>query len=200
MSRRRRASGRAGGPVGVAALAILAPVAPASAAILSATEAGVVIERTATVAAPPARVWAVLIAPARWWSSRHSWSGHARNFTLAAQAGGCFCEALPDGGSVEHMRVVFVRPGKLLRMTGGLGPLQADAATGPLTVTLEPAAGGTTLVMRYAVAGVARMPLPALAPVIDGVLGEQVRRLQAVAEGRDPDAAASTRAVPAARK
>lgn len=200
MSRRRRSSRWAGGIALAATLAALAPAAPACAAILSATEAGIVIEQTTTVAAPPASVWTALIAPARWWSSKHSWSGDARNFTLAARAGGCFCEALPDGGSVEHMRVVFVRPGRLLRMTGGLGPLQADAATGPLTVTLEPVAGGTALVMRYAVAGVARMPLPVLAPVIDSVLGEQVRRLRAVAEGRDPDAAASSGAAPAPRK
>lgn len=172
----------------------------AHAAVRSASDAGFVVEQTVAVAAPPAAVWTVLLAPARWWSARHSWSGDARNFTLAAHAGGCFCEALPDGGSVEHMRVVFVQPGKLLRMTGGLGPLQADAAAGPFTVTLAPAASGTTLVLRYAVAGVARMPLPALAPVVDGVLAEQARRLKAVAEARDPDAALSTSGAPAPPK
>ncbi len=39
--------------------------------------------------------------------------------------GGCFCELIPDGaGEIEHMRVIYTRPGVTLRLQGGLGPLQ----------------------------------------------------------------------------
>jgi hypothetical protein len=37
-------------------------------------------------------------------------------------------------GGVRHMQVVYVDPGKTLRMIGGLGPLQSMAATGSMTV------------------------------------------------------------------
>ena len=50
------------------------------------------------------------------------------------KAGGCLCEKIPaEGGSVEHLRIVFARPGRLLRAQGGLGPLQGEAVVGTLT-------------------------------------------------------------------
>ena len=50
---------------------------------------------------------------------------------------GCWCEKLPNGGGVRHMQVVNVMPGKMLVMTGGLGPLQSMAATGSMSFKLS---------------------------------------------------------------
>ena len=47
----------------------------------------------------------------------------AANLSLDAAPGGCFCERLPNGGGVEHMRVTYVEPGKRIVLTGSLGPL-----------------------------------------------------------------------------
>ena len=74
----------------------------------------------------------------RWWDPAHTWSGSARNLKLEPKAGGCFCEKLADGGSVQHGRVIFAQPGKLLRLEGALGPLQDMAVTGVLSFNLAP--------------------------------------------------------------
>ena len=70
-------------------------------------------------------------------------SKSAANLTLDAKAGGCWCETLPDGGSVEHLVVVFADPGKTLVMRGALGPLQGLGVEGALSIVLKPAGDGT---------------------------------------------------------
>lgn len=89
-------------------------------------------------------------------------------------------KAAPRGG-VEHMRVIYAERPRALRMTGVLGPLQADAANGTMTVQLKPAENGkgTQILLEYVVGGYARTPYEKLAPAVDGVLGEQVKRLAA---------------------
>lgn len=163
------------------ASALLA-ASPAAAEVTASTETSFTVTEKVTVAAPAARVWATLIAPSAWWSSDHTWSGSAANLTLDPRAGGCWCEKLPEGGSVEHMRVVFFQPDKMLRMTGGLGPLQSFPASAVMTVTLAPAADrkSTAVTVEYAVAGAPG--LGQIAAPVDGVLGAQVARLKAAAE------------------
>ena len=73
----------------------------------------------------------------KWWNPDHTYSGDAKNMSFEATAGGCLCEQLPGGGSVEHMHVVFVEPRKTLRLSGGLGPLQEMAVNGAMTFQLE---------------------------------------------------------------
>ena len=80
-------------------------------------------------------------------------TGNAANLHLDPRPGGCFCETLPDGGGHLHMMVVDVRPGKSMRLTGALGPLQNDALTGTLTWTIKPADQGVTLIQTYIVGG-----------------------------------------------
>jgi len=53
-------------------------------------------------------------------------------------------------GSVEHMRVIQAFPEKVLRMRGGLGPLQSEPATGVLTIAIgENEDGGSVIVWEY---------------------------------------------------
>ena len=52
---------------------------------------GFEVASTATVAAPPDRVYAALGEIGRWWSSEHTWSKDAKNLTLELRAGGCWC-------------------------------------------------------------------------------------------------------------
>jgi len=153
--------------------------APAGAEVVT-SDAGFVITNQATAAAPPAQVWAALIAPARYWNPAHSYSGQAGALTLEARAGGCFCEALPEGGSVEHMRVVMVMPNRTLRLSGGLGPLQSEGLAGALTWQLEPFEGGTRITQTYVVGGNMRLDRAVIAPAVDGVLREQLTRLAAL--------------------
>ncbi len=74
--------------------------------------------------------------------------------TFDARAGGCWCETLPGGGGVLHMTVVFVAPGKMLRLRGALGPFQSTGMDGAMTITLDPAKdGGTALELSYNLGG-----------------------------------------------
>jgi uncharacterized protein YndB with AHSA1/START domain len=162
-------------------LAVLIASAPASAKVVRATDAGFDIRHEALVAATPDAVYAVLIEPRRWWSKAHSWSGDSGNLTLDARPGGCFCEKLPGGG-VEHMRVVYAAPGKLLRMTGALGPMQGEAASATMTVELRAAPAGTLVMFRYVVGGYLAMGAASIAPAVDGVLAEQLAGLKRASE------------------
>ncbi len=163
--------------------AALLVAAPASAEVKSADDTGFSIAMTATVAASPDQLWATLSQIGRWWNPAHSWSGDGANLSLTPVAGGCFCEQLPKSrGSVEHLRVVFADPGRMLRLTGGLGPLQSMAVAGVMDWTFKPAAGGTELSLRYTVSGAIPGGGKGLAGPVDQVLTEQFGRLKALAE------------------
>ena len=71
-----------------------------------------------------------------WWHPDHTFTGDSGNLRMEARGGGCFCEKLGKGGEVTHLTVVHAEPGKLLRMSGGLGPLQPLAVSGSMAFTL----------------------------------------------------------------
>jgi hypothetical protein len=171
-------------------LAILAAIlaacsTPAYAEIKAADQNGFNVVHKATVNATPQEIWKRLLAPKDWWSEAHSWSGTSDGFTLDAQANGCFCELFQetqkDGklktvGSVEHMRVIFALPGKVLRMQGALGPLQAEAVIGTFTVAIEPVKedeNNSIVSFSYVVGGYMRYKVSDIAPAMDKVIGEQ---------------------------
>jgi uncharacterized protein YndB with AHSA1/START domain len=163
----------------IAILAGLAASSPLAAEVKSATAAGFEIENKAVVAATPSETYAMLGRPGLWWSSAHTYSGDAANMSLKLKAGGCFCEKVPaGGGTIEHGRVIHARPGATLRLQGGLGPLQAEAALGTLTWTLKAVAGGTEVTQSYVVGGYIRGGADKLAPLVDQVLAEQLAGLQ----------------------
>ena len=114
-----------------------------------------------------------------WWSGDHTYSGKAENLSLALQPGGCWCEKLPNGGGVEHMRVAYVEPGKHVLLTGALGPLLYLATTGVLDVQFKPSAKGTQVIFDYRAAGFFNGGADKIAPGVDAVLGEQVKRFGA---------------------
>lgn len=161
---------------------------PAYAEVKTSSDTGFNIIHIATVQGSTDEIWKRLVAPKDWWNKSHSWSGSTDGFYIDAQANGCFCEIFqekgPDGklktvGSVEHMRVIFAQPGKVLRMQGGLGPLQSEAVTGTLTVAMEPSKDGqeTKISFSYVVGGYMRYKVSEIAPAVDNVLGDQFRRL-----------------------
>jgi uncharacterized protein YndB with AHSA1/START domain len=170
----------------VLAIALLA--APAQGSVDDVGATGFAITETANIAAPPDRVYAVMIEPSRWWSSNHTYSHDAANLTLDAKAGGCWCETVPGGGSVQHLVVVSAMPGSVLRLRGALGPLQAMAVDGAMTLGVRAANGGTHFTMTYAVGGYSKDGFAKLAEAVDAVLGEQTARLQHYLENGSPDA------------
>lgn len=154
---------------------------PARAEVISATDNGFQVSHSIDLPVSPERAYATIIVPSRWWSKDHSWSGNARNMTIDARAGGCFCEALvPGKGSVEHGRVIYADPGKVLRLQSALGPLQMiGAVNGVLTfeISPRPRGSGSQVTVRYFVGGYAPGGLKSMASAVDRVLGEQIARL-----------------------
>jgi uncharacterized protein YndB with AHSA1/START domain len=150
----------------------------AAAEVQNVGASGFEVRQTVHVAAPSDKAFAALLQPARWWSSEHTFSGNAANLTLDARAGGCWCESLPDGGSVEHLHVIYVAPGKVLRLRGALGPFQAMAVDGVMTWSVKAAASGTDISLSYVIGGYAKDGFENLAKGADHVLGEQIERLR----------------------
>ncbi|HEV3063401.1 MAG TPA: hypothetical protein VGY48_34480 [Vicinamibacterales bacterium] len=85
------------------------------------------------------------------------------------------------------MTVVYASPGKLLRLTGAIGPLQEAALTGTMTWSLLEAGGGTTVELSYAVGGFRPGGFRDIPTAVDGVLRGQVARLKALIETGRPD-------------
>jgi uncharacterized protein YndB with AHSA1/START domain len=166
----------------VSLLACLLAVGAARAEVVDSQAGGFTVRESRAVAAPPDKVWAVLLAPGSWWSSDHTFSGDARNLTLSAKPGGLWQEALPNGGGVRHMVVVFLAPPTALRLEGALGPLQALGVAGHLTFKLTPQGDGTAVTETYDVGGHAPGGLDKLAGPVNEVLDEQLGRLKTRAE------------------
>ena len=167
--------------VTLAPILALAPL-PAAGEVAASSDAGFVSHNEVLVDVSPSDAWSVLLRPAEWWNGEHSYSGDPVNMAIDPIAGGCFCEAIPavDGapaGQIEHMRVVYVVPGSTLRLSGALGPLQSEAVTGVLTMTLEPEGEMTRIRWDYVVGGYMRTPMGEMAPLVDRVVGEQLLRL-----------------------
>lgn len=169
---------------------------PAQAEVIKTSENGFITRDIAVVEAGLKATWLALIAPADWWSSQHTWSADAANLRLTPQAGGCFCEKIPEvdtperftlEGSVEHMRVIQAYPENALRMVGALGPLQSEPVTGVLTIALTevdipvapglPARKGTRIVWEYNVGGSMRYEIPVISKAVDGVMSLQLASL-----------------------
>jgi uncharacterized protein YndB with AHSA1/START domain len=156
--------------------------------VLSVSPEGFVSEHVLDLTAPPEEVYTALTRDvARWWDAEHSYTGEAHNFSLDARAQGCFCEHFPNGGSIEHMRVLYADPGKHLRMQGGLGPLQSLPVNAVMDFRFEAVGGGTRLTYRYSVSGSGVAELAALAEPVDAVQLGQLKRLQGFVKG-EPDA------------
>jgi len=145
---------------------------------------GFVVTVALNVAAPPETVYASLTRHVgEWWDAAHTYSGDSMNLSIIAEPGGCFCEALPDGGGVQHATVINVAPGRLLRMSGALGPLQASAVTGTLSWQFEKSGSADSkLVLTYVVGGYAPGGLDKVAEAVDMVLTRQAQLLKRHAE------------------
>jgi len=152
--------------------------------VKSVAPSGFEVVETMTIHAPPDQIYAALGKIGQWWSSSHTFSRDASNLSLDLKAGGCFCERLKDGGSVQHLIVVYAAPGEGLRLRGALGPLQMEGVDGTLAWALKPSEEGTNVTQSYVVGGYIRSGMENWAPKVDGVLHEQFDRLRRFVEAK----------------
>lgn len=168
----------------IVALALLGLGTPAAAKVVAASPNGFEVRHTIPLVVKPEAAFQAFTALPAWWNPEHSYSGKAANLSLGPMPGGCFCERFPTGGGIEHMRVTYVDPGKRILMTGALGPLLFEAVAGVLDVQVKSTAGGSELTLDYRAAGFANGGADTLAPVVDQVLGEQLKRYRKYATAR----------------
>lgn len=142
-------------------------------------DGGFTVSHQITVAAGPDAVYSGVQKIGQWWNPDHSWTGQAANLYLDAKPGGCFCERLPDDGGVEHLRIIYLAPGKQIRFDGALGPLMGFPLSGRMIWSWEATGDGTAITFTYHVHGFMEGGFEGLAPAVDGVIGEQLTRLGA---------------------
>ncbi len=94
-------------------------------------------------------------------------------------------------GSAQHVTVLQAYPMRVLRMRGGLGPLQGEPVTGILTVTLKEEGEGTRILWEYKVGGPMRYEIAQISKAVDGVMSQQLAGLAKHLGGGSGDAAAA---------
>jgi uncharacterized protein YndB with AHSA1/START domain len=169
-------------------LGALALVAVASAqSAPQVTPIGFLVKLEVNINAPAAKVYEALVGHiGSWWNPEHTYSHDAKNLSIDPRPGGCFCEKLPNGGGVEHLRVVHVAPGEVLRLSGGLGPLQASGLAGSLTWKLTGGGKNTRVQLSYSVGGFIDGGLEKIAPAVESMLNDQLNRLKLFIETGEP--------------
>jgi hypothetical protein len=159
----------------------------ATAEVIDSSPNGFTVKVAIAIQAPPGDVYQRLIRNVGdWWNSAHTYSGDAHNLSIEEKPMGCFCEKLPGGGSVRHMEVIYLAPGKVLGLSGSLGPMQTMAVAGSMRFQISPAEGGSKLEVTYAVGGYLKAGLDTWAKPVDSVLLEQITRLKNYTEHGDP--------------
>lgn len=166
------------------AFALLASLAApwASAAVVDATASGFTLENSREVPVDAGTAWKALVEDVdRWWPKDHTWWGNESTLSIDPRAGGCFCERVRkagDGREAQHLTVTFVEPGKLMRMIGGLGPLQGMGLHGVLEWRIVATGeSATRITLWYRAGGYAPDDLSKLAPVVDRVQAAQLGAL-----------------------
>ena len=159
---------------------LLAASLPAAAEVLQSGNGGFTVSHSAEIAAEPFVVYRTMTSHIdQWWNGAHSFSADASNLYIDPEVGKCFCETLPGGGRVEHLRIIFLSPGKEIRFDGALGPLQQMAASGRMIWKIDPSGSGSKVTFTYHVHGFTEGGFELIAPAVDGVIGEQLTRLAA---------------------
>jgi len=151
----------------IAATVALLSAAPADAEVVARHADGFTLRFETAIETTPEDLLGSLGDIGRWWDGAHSYSGDAANMTLAMEPGGCFCEALANGTTFEHGRVVSIDPATNVLLNAPLGPLKATATKADLGFGWASANRGWTVVMTFVVEGPG---LGAYADPVDGVM------------------------------
>ncbi len=169
------------------ALGVALFAAPGVADVVASAPDGFTVQTVYDVDASPARVYQAFVGSiGSWWHPAHTFSGDSTRMSIDASPNGCFCEQL-DSGGVRHMTVVYVDARKMVRLVGGLGPLQSEAVSGAMSWSFEAEGEGTRLIVTYKVAGSASTKLDEWAEPVDTVLAQAADRLVRFVTTGSPD-------------
>jgi uncharacterized protein YndB with AHSA1/START domain len=144
--------------------------------IISSSADHYILKQGAISSLPPHALWDKLINPQTWWHPDHTYSGKSENLSLDPQAGGLWREDW-DGGSVFHGSVLLITPGKQLRLNAPFGPLQELGVNVVWTITITEHSDGSKVTFDEIANGTKISNLDKLAPAVDFVKTEAIKRL-----------------------
>jgi uncharacterized protein YndB with AHSA1/START domain len=151
------------------------------------TANGFLVKLEANINAPAAKVYEAMVGQVgSWWNPEHTYSHDAKNLSIDPHPEGCFCEKLPNGGGIEHLRVIYVSPPQVVRFSGALGPLQASGVAGSMTWKLTSGTENTRIQLSYSVGGFIDGGFEKIAPAVEAMLQEQLDRLKLFVETGKP--------------
>lgn len=166
----------------------LLATSPIQAEVTSVNASGFALAFEQAVEAPADEIYTAMTEIDSWWHPSHSWEGKAENLYLDVRIGGCFCEKLANGGFAEHLHLAYAAPGKEIRLTGGLGPLQGMGMGGAMVWSISPAGDGNKVRWTYNVHGHGtEESMKGLAPIVDSVQQQAFDRLIRYVESGSPD-------------
>ena len=169
------------------AAAVLALAGTSGQSAPKVTPTGFLVKLEANTNASAAKVYEALIGQiGSWWNPEHTYSHDATNLSIDPRPGGCFCEKLPNGAGIEHLRVVYIAPPQLVRFSGALGPLQGSGLAGSMTWKLTGGAENTRVQLSYSVGGFIDGGFEKIAPAVEGMLSDQLNRLKLFVETGNP--------------
>jgi len=168
------------GALTLAAFAVLmtglAVPAASKAEVISMSDTHFALRHESRSSLTPQQIWDRLIQPSAWWHPDHTYSGDSAHLSLDLQAGGLWREDW-NGRSVAHGKVLFVDPGKVLRLDAPFGPLQGLGAYTVWTITITPDEDGSVVVFDEVATAPPTAKLTEVAGAVDYVKGEAIRRL-----------------------
>ena len=147
-----------------------------AAEVLKSEKDGFLIEIKQATIAEPAECFRIFVEDfGKWWDPSHSYSRNPASMSLDLKRMAMF-EKLPNNGFVRHMEIVFYQPDKMLRLSGGLGPLQPKGVSGALTFEFQKTDQGCEVLVSYNVSGSSLQALDKIAKPVDAVLSRQLKR------------------------
>ncbi|GAB3292667.1 SRPBCC domain-containing protein [Pseudidiomarina andamanensis] len=151
--------------------------------VMDSSKEGFTIEFKQTINASVVDVYSGLTDNVgQWWLDDHTWFGNGQSMQLDARAGGCFCEIFGDS-QAQHLQVAMIIPNKLVRLLGGLGPLQGEGVSGVMEWRLNNLEETSTeLTVFYRVGGYTPNDLSQWAPAVENVLQQQMTAMKTFVE------------------
>ncbi len=144
--------------------------------IVSQNSTGFAVAFEADVPGDSQNAYEKFVSISSWWNSDHTHSGDSKNLSMDVSNGGCWCEALPNGGFVRHMEIVHAVPGRTLVLSGGLGPLAFMGISGAMVISFDKKDQTTHVTLKYSVGGYDPKGFMEIAKAVDGVIGIQFKR------------------------
>lgn len=166
----------------IIAAIVLLLASPATASVVHADNHAFEVSQSVEVKLSASDAVVAFTRVSSWWMSDHTYSGNTANLSLDPRPGGCLCEKLPGGGGVEHLRVAYFEPGKILILTGAMGPLLHEAVNGVLIVHADPVERGSRVTIDYRASGFFNGGGQKFAAMVDRMLGDSIAHYKRFAD------------------